>query len=514
MRRRDFVKSLAAGFAIAQLVPDVADALADSLDALRVDLEAAPDDDAYWARVREEFSALDMVYLNSSTIGATPRSIVEALCGYIRRLESYPRGFVFSGFEEATLEDVRVRAAEFLGASRSEVTITRNTTEGMNMIADGIQLNPGDEVLTTDQEHPGGLTGWINKRRLDDIRITKMPMPREVESEAQILQLVEDHITSDTRVCSFCHIMTETGLQMPLAGIAQITRPKEILLVCDGAHGPGMLNVDVKALGVDTYASSSHKWMLAPKGSGLLYIRREVQRQIQPTMLSGGYQVYSGSTGTRNTPQIIAHGDTMTFHNTIGRDRVEHRVRQLQAYLRQRLAELPGVTPLVPDIPELSSGATSFAFAQGNANSLFQQLRARGIDVKTEPPNSMRISTHIFNSEADIDLLTDELKDLLGVSTAVGGSGGMLPQAAALRQNYPNPFNASTQIRFELPHDGNVRLEVLDAIGQVVAVPIRGWRSAGAHDLLWSGAGFASGLYFYRLVTEEDALTRKMELVK
>lgn len=92
--------------------------------------------------------------------------------------------------------------------------------------------------------------------------------------------------------------------------------------------------------------------------------------------------------------------------------------------------------------------------------------------------------------------------------------GGMLPQAAILRQNYPNPFNASTRIHFELPYDGNVSLEVLDALGQVIAVPVRGWRSAGVHDLLWSGAGLASGLYFYRLVTEKDAVTRKMELVQ
>lgn len=512
MERRNFVKSLAAGAALVPLLAEVAQALSDGLEALRADLAATPDDAAYWARVREEFTALEVVYLNSSTIGATPRSIITALCGYLERLESYPRSYVFGGFPGASIETVRQRAEEFLGASDDEVAITHNTTEGMNYVATGLKLQASDEVLMTDQEHPGGTAGWQYRAQRDGIRIATISLPTPVESKEQILQLVEDHLTPNTRVCSFCHIMTETGLQMPLAEIAAITRPRGILLVCDGAHAPGMLQVDVKALGVDTYASSSHKWMLAPKGSGLLYISKEVQDRIQPVALSGGYWVYSGASGTPNTPHVLAHGDTMAFHNTIGRDRVERRVRQLQAYLRTRLTAI-GATPLVPDVPELSSGVTSYAFRSSTASTVAAQLKRRGIDVKAEPRNSLRISTHIFNSEEEIDRLTDELTAILG-TTHVNETGNVLPKAVGLQQNYPNPFNASTQIRYELPADGNARLEILDALGQIVDVPFRGWQTAGRHELLWSAGALATGVYLCRLVTDEETQTRKMELVR
>ena len=163
--------------------------------------------------------------------------------------------------------------------------------------------------------------------------------------------------------------------------------------------------------------------------------------QIRPAMLYSGFDVYSAASGTRNMPQIIAHGDTMAFHNTIGRERVEQRVRQLQAYLRQRMREILDVTPLVPDIPELSSGVTSysFSFSLAKASDLYRELRQRGIDVKSQPRNSLRISTHISNSEAQIDRLVDELKGMLDVSTAMVGAVALLPKAATLQRNYPNP---------------------------------------------------------------------------
>ena len=164
-------------------------------------------------------------------------------------------------------------------------------------------------------------------------------MPAPVKDKGQILELVAKHITPRTRVCSFSHVETITGLRMPLAEIAALTRPREIFLVCDGAQAPGMLQVDVKALGVDAYASSSHKWMLAPKGSGLLYIRKEVQDRIQPLVLSTGYQAYTSASGTRNVCQILGHGLAMDFHNAIGRDRVEARCRALSDHLRRRLLE-------------------------------------------------------------------------------------------------------------------------------------------------------------------------------
>jgi selenocysteine lyase/cysteine desulfurase len=218
---------------------------------------------------------------------------------------------------------------------------------------------------------------------------------------------VQDHITPRTRVCSVSHVETITGVVLPLAEIAAITGPREILLVCDGAQAPGMLKIDVKALKVDAYASSSHKWMLAPKGSGLLYVRKEVQDRVRPMLLSTGYHAYTAASGTRNVPQILGHGLTMDFHNAIGRDRVEARCRSLCARLRQRLGEVSGLRLLTPTQDELCGGIVSFSLGKGRNQQVYERLhKEHDIVVKVVPKaeyNALRFSTHIYNREEDLD---------------------------------------------------------------------------------------------------------------
>ena len=289
----------------------------------------------------------------------------------------------------------------------------------MNAVAQGLSalLKPGDEVLTTNHEHPGGSVCWDYLAKHHGVRIVTIAMPAPVKDKGQVLELVAKHITPRTRVCSFSHVETITGLRMPLAEIAALTRPREIFLVCDGAQAPGMLQVDVKALGVDTYASSSHKWMLAPKGSGLLYIRKEVQDRIQPLVLSTGYQAYTSASGTRNVCQILGHGLAMDFHNAIGRDRVEARCRALSDHLRRRLLENPALKLLTPTHDELSSGMVTFSLLRGKNDQVYERLHAdHDILVKVVPKaeyNALRFSTHVFNLEDELDRTAEVLKSLL-----------------------------------------------------------------------------------------------------
>jgi selenocysteine lyase/cysteine desulfurase len=458
MERRAFFKGFAVALAAAHTLPDIASALSDYLKSLQADLSAAPDGAAYWRRVREEFLLQpDLLHFNCGSIGATPRPIVEALKAYIDRLETNPYKYVWEGFPDAKMQEVVDKASEYLNGGGSFL-LTRNTTEGMNLIATGMQLKAGDEILTTDHEHPGGMYCWLYLAKQQGVRVRQIHLPTPVTSKDEILQLIEDHITPQTRVCSFSHVTTTTGLQMPLRDIAAITRPKGILLVCDGAQAPGMLKIDLQALGVDAYASSSHKWMLAPKGCGLLYVRREAQDRIKPVSaysdsMGSQYGAYTGATGTRNVPQLLAHGDTMDFHTLIGRDRVEARVRQLSAYLRQRLRAIPQLVPLTPEAPELSSAMVGYRF-DGDPNlPLYSELEKRGFIVKHTGYNwvvagnqipqqgvpVLRLSTHIFNDEAQIDRLAEAVAQIVGVTTSVGMETDTPPQSFALEANYPNP---------------------------------------------------------------------------
>ncbi len=406
MERRSFVRN-ALGLATIPLLPETRK----QLEVLAHDLGQEQEDAAFWRRVRAEFLLNPgYLHLNCGTIGSTPRVVVDATTGFFWETEGQPQGHVFGGESRQRMEAVREKAAEFLGATVDETVLTRNTTEGMNSVAMGLSLSRGDQILTTNHEHPGGAVCWDHLAEHDGVEIVTIEMPAPVRDRAQILELVERHITPRTKVCSFSHICTITGLVMPLAEISQITRPRGILLVADGAQAPGMLNVNVKDLGVDTYASSSHKWMLSPKGCGLLFIRDEVQDQIKPMMLRSGYGVYTASGGTRNVPTILGHGVAMDFHNTIGRDRIEGRCRALRRRLLERFSDIPSLRMLTPEDETMTGGILTVSLGRGRHGEVRNRmLEDHQVILKTGRAdyNAIRFSTHIFNSENDIDRAVD-----------------------------------------------------------------------------------------------------------
>jgi selenocysteine lyase/cysteine desulfurase len=432
MERRAFVGRLAAGLGTAAWLPGLAAtaAAAQPGRSLADELKDAQGSKQLWARVKKEFMLKPgLVYLNTGSVGATPRPVVEAVSLYMKQLEGDPESVKLGpeglggdptnnefGPMGHSMEQVRTKAADLFGARVEEMVVTDNTTSGMNAVALGIKLRPGDEVLTTNHEHPGGLVCWEYLAKHHGVKIVQIKMPAPIRDKAHFLDLVKKHLTRRTKVCSLMHVDTITGMQLPLADVARITRPRGILLVCDGAHGPGMLKIDVKALGVDTYASSSHKWLLAPKGSGLLYIRKEVQDRVQPLLLYSGYNVYTASSGTRDLPHVLGHGDAIDFHNAIGSERVEARCRELNAHLRKRFAEIPALRLLTPSQHELSSGIASYSLTKGKNSELYKRLHDEDIVVKLVPKadlNAIRLSTHIYVTEEEIDRTADAIKKLL-----------------------------------------------------------------------------------------------------
>jgi len=429
MRRRGFLKSLAMGLGALPLLPAAARGLNDRLEQLAADLESVPGPAELWQRVRREFQLNPgLVHLNCGSLGASPRVVIDAVASALRQLEGNPPINMFGRGDEQ-LDEVRAQAAEFLGAQLEEMALTRNTTEGMNAVATGLDLQPGDQVLTTSHEHGGGMVCWQHLRRHRGIEIVYIKMPRVLRDRQQILDLVEAHLTPRTKVCSFSHIDTLCGVRFPLAEIAALTRPRGILLVCDGAQVPGMLPLDVKALRVDTYACSGHKWMLGPKGSGLLYIRKQVQDRVHPALLYDGYTGYSASSGTRNVANVVGLRVTLDFHAVIGRERIQARGRQLSTYLRSRLRKIPGIVPLTPEDPQLSGAILTYSLERGDSGQVVSRmLQEHQIVLKHAQPtyaytteanlprenyNAIRFSTHLFNDEAEIDRTVDRLGGLL-----------------------------------------------------------------------------------------------------
>src|SRR5436190_3840661 len=233
----------------------------------------------------EYMLAPGMIYLNTGSLGPTPRSILDAVLKAWNDLELNPVIKAYGGTTNALADKTRHLVGGLIGCSADEVLLTRSTTNAMNIAGLGVDLSRGDRVLTTDVEHEGGSVCWeyLEKRR--GIVIDRVVITPEDHDVKGIVDRFDRAITKQTRVISVSHVITSTGLRMPVSEIvalAKRAKSRNILTIIDGAQAVGNIEVDVKAIGCDAYAAPGHKWLMAPKGTGFLYIRKEAASQIQP----------------------------------------------------------------------------------------------------------------------------------------------------------------------------------------------------------------------------------------
>jgi len=413
--RRDFIGILTAGV-LASCAAVRADdkVLKPGLDDLQRWLEAG----ATFDQLPQQF-LLDpkLSYFNTGSLGASPRVVVEAHSAFLRAIEANPAGLLFGSMGDQ-MEVVRKKAADFIGADLDEVTLTANTTSGMNMVAEALALRAGDEVLTTDQEHAGGRIGWEYARAQRGIVIREVSLPMPSRSIDEVITAIKAAMTERTRVICLSHVNTITGLRMPLTAVAKLAAGSGAYLVVDGAQAPGMLQVNLRELGCDAYATSCHKWMLGPKGSGLLYLRKEFQKQVPSISLYSGMGSYTAASGTRNVPQILSLGVALDFQNTVGQQRIEARDLALSRHLRKQLSTIPGVEIVSPAAPELQSAIVTLKLPSGTSDAVAAELFKKGIVVKVVPGEHLqnrgiRVSAHLYNTEREFDRLTSELKHIV-----------------------------------------------------------------------------------------------------
>jgi selenocysteine lyase/cysteine desulfurase len=339
--------------------------------------------------------------------------IIDAIHANTRQLEMNPVGENWGPLGNQ-MELVRKKVADFIHADIEEILLTRNTTEGLNLIAQSLPLNEADEIITTSMEHGGGEVGleFLVQTRGATLKKIKLPLPGN--SVEEIVNTVRQSITPKTKVLMLSHVNTTTGLLMPFAEIAKIAQPKGIHLIADGAQAPGLTPVDVKALGVDAYAASGHKWLMGPKETGFLYVNKKFQEQVKPVFTASGFSAYSASSGTRNVATIIGLGLAIDFHTSIGTDRIQQRVLQLRNYCLAELKKIKELKIISPEVRSLSTGIVSFSLNSVTNEDIFNTLKEQDVIVKllTEH-NAIRISCHVFVSKADIDRFIKALKLLL-----------------------------------------------------------------------------------------------------
>lgn len=373
-------------------------------------LAASPE--TYWARVRGEQFFLPnwRAFLNNGSLGVIAKPVYQSVVEYLNRaaaleMEEYPRW----GYERLDAE--RTELAAFLGCSKDELALTHNCTEAMSTIANGLDLKPGDEVLTTDQEHSGGLECWRLKQARAGVRVRTAKIPVSPKNPEEVADRVVSAIGPATRVLSFSGITTTTGLVLPVESICRAAREKGVVTVVDGAHMNGQIPVNLSALGCDYFAGSPHKWMFAPAGCGILYGRGDQLDHLWPAVVSGGWDNKTElkaarfmMVGTNNRAIFQGMIAGVRLLKALGPEEVFSRLRQLSKRAMEEAQKRRYVEVITPDDGRLYGAMVAIQF-KTDPRAAFEAMRKKGIWILGG--NRMRLSFHVHTRPEDIESFFD-----------------------------------------------------------------------------------------------------------
>jgi isopenicillin-N epimerase len=374
-------------------------------------------EEAYWAQLRPQWVLpRDRSYMNCGSMGCTPLPVLHAMIDHVLHAEEFVDPYYpWFGYEEnPPLHEIVDSLSAFLNINRDDLALVRNATEANNTIGNGLEMKPGDEVLMTDQEHPGGRCVWDQRVVRHGIKINEVVLPKPPASAEQIVDLFEKAITPRTRIILFSHITTVTGVVLPAKEICAMARRKGVLTHVDGAHVIGQLPLDIRDIGCDTYGSSPHKWLLAPKGTGFLYVRDELQQQLYVNMASGSWKDYSlkayrfSNLGTSNLSVMVGLKAAIDFYRTIGPDRIFRRIHQLARRVHDHVVQKPQFQIWNASADPFYGGIVTFGAPEATVKAIFEECGKRKIRV-SGGADHVRVSTHIFTQPAELDSLFEAI---------------------------------------------------------------------------------------------------------
>ena len=368
----------------------------------------------------------DITYFNHASIGTIPKIVREAQHQYQELCETNPWLYIWDEGWPDGREVIRRKAAAAMGCGVEEMALTHNTTEGFNMLALGLPLGPGDEVLFSSLNHAGASVCWTYQAEARGFSVKRFDFPvgRAAElSEDDLVAAYEREITPSTKVLVFPHIDNIVGFRYPVRKMAEMARGKGVRYVAvDGAQAAGMIDFAVSDLGVDFYSTSPHKWLQGPKESGLLYVKDGVLDDVRAMWVTWGHAQWKGTVrvfedyGTRNMPELMALGHAIDFQNELGARAKEERYRRLWQHFMDEVDRRSGLLWRSPVTWDFGSGL--FAIEREGHKSgevsrqLFQEHGYVFRPFATQGLNTMRISPNVFNTEDEIDRFLDVLQAL------------------------------------------------------------------------------------------------------
>jgi len=382
-------------------------------------LEVAGDED-YWTVIQQAYTVdRNIINLNNGGVSPSPRIVQEAVERYNKMANEGPSYFMWRILDQGR-EPLRQKLATLAGCSAEEISINRNATEALITVIYGLDLQPGDEVLGTKQDYPNMINAWKQKALRQGIKYTQISFNFPIENDEEIVAAYEKAITPKTKIIHVTHMVNWLGQIMPVQKIARMAHAKGIEVVCDGAHSFGLMDFKIPDLECDYFGTSLHKFLSAPIGSGMLYIKKEKISKIWPLVCNDnprGTDIRKFETlGTRSFPIEQGIGEALNFHNAIGPKRKEERIRYLKNYWANKVKDIPGVSLSTSLKPEYSCAICGVSIQgmtpQELDKQLFDKYKVHVVGITWENISCVRVTPHVYTTLQDLDTFAGAIEEI------------------------------------------------------------------------------------------------------
>lgn len=422
LSRRKFLQKSATALAVGSIWNQLeAETLTNAAlkNALLPPAQATTDED-FWEMVRQSFTTSpNVINLNNGGVSPQPKPVQEAHMRYYQYCNEAPSYYMWRVLD-AGREPLREKLASLSGCSPEEIAINRNSTEGLNSIIFGLNLKAGDEVVLTKQDYPNMINAWKQREKRDGIKLVWLDFNLPIENDETIVEAYANAFTKKTRIAHVTHIINWVGQILPVAKIAKIAHEKGIEVLCDGAHSFAHIDYKIPELNCDYFATSLHKWLCAPFGSGLMYIRKEKIKNVWALLSNDkpdGDDIRKfESLGTRSMASEMAIGAAVDYHLLIGSQRKEERLRYLKNYWCNKVANLPNVK-----LNTSLKNAYSCAIANFSINGLtpaeidtqlWDKYKIHAVAIVWHNISGVRITPHVYTTPRDLDKLATAITNI------------------------------------------------------------------------------------------------------
>jgi isopenicillin-N epimerase len=423
--RREFLARVGKGVGLATLASATVGGLYQELLAATARVRSLPpatvaSDEDFWFEIQRAFSSTrSIINLNNGGVSPSPRIVTEAFVRYTWQQEDVPAYTMWTLLEPQS-ENVRTGLAGVFGCDPEEVAIVRNASEALENCLFGLDLRAGDEVLTTTQDYPRMITTIKQRELREKIVLKQVKYPVPPKSLQEIYDAIEQGITPRTKVILISHAVFLTGQITPVKAICDLARSKGIECIVDGAHSFAHFDFTWKDLGCDYFGTSLHKWLYAPKGTGLLFVKREKIEKLWPLMAAEAKQRTDirkfEEIGTHSAAMRLAIGEAVLFHQGLGAKRKEERLRFLRSYWTSKLATLPNIRFHTSFGPDQSCGIALVEIPGVDPAEISKYLMDKHkiftVAIAHDEFKGNRITPNVYTSLRELDRFCDVMETI------------------------------------------------------------------------------------------------------